>query len=112
MESVKDNNLFNLLKEHEDPKSSWDLEDKIMRKIELLERAKEIKDNSLKYAWLFFGIGLISGSLITSFWFSPKEIFFNIPVERLIFPTQIGMVFFLLLFFNELYKTSLKKNKV
>ena len=108
-ESEKDNKLSSLLKNYESPKSPWDMEDKIMREINALEKQKANKKHYLQYAWIFFGVGLISGSLVTSFWFSPTEFVFNIPMERLVFPIQIGVVFFLLLFFNELIKVTFKK---
>ena len=101
--------LFNKKSTRNDIGESWEVSD-VDGNISIVSNGA-LKDKSLKFAWLFFGIGLISGSLITSIWFSPKEFIFNIPVERLLFPTQIGMVFFLLLFFNELYKSTIKFNK-
>jgi len=108
----KDEKLSQLLKNYEVPSSSWDLEDRIMKQIYVHEKQKARKSNYLKFSWIFFGFGLISGSLITSFWFSPTKFILNISLERLMFPLQLVVVFALLLFFNELLKTTLlAKNK-
>jgi len=111
MFSEKDDKLSQLLKTYENPKSSWDLEDRIMKQIHAYEKQKNAKNIYLKFAWVFFGVGLILGSLITSFWFSPTKFVFHIPSERLFFPLQIVIVFALLLFFNELLKTTLLAKK-
>lgn len=105
-----DKTLKDLLSTYENPKTSWDFEDKVMHKITETEKKNEkVQSKSLKLAWLFFGIGLVSGSLITSLRLSPNELILNVPIEEFMFPFQIGMVFFLLLFFNELYRSTIRK---
>ncbi len=106
--SVKDEQLAQWLKNVSQPKPSWDLEDRIMEKIQAYEKQKAFKINYLRFSWIFFGVGLILGSFVTIFWFSPTEFVFSVPTEKLIFPFQILVVFILLLLFNELFKTTFK----
>ena len=106
-----DEDIKKILNEQEKPTLSEQFESRLLNEFIKQKKLKEAKNKYLKLSWIFFGIGLIVGSIVTTIWVSPFSFDIILPAERIIFAFQIAGIFIFLLFFNELIKTTFFRKK-
>ena len=108
--SNKEKQLVSKLMKHSNNKIPFeDFEDRMMDKIYEEKQKDKAVLGSIRFAWLFFFIGLFLGLLITRITSNLDGLIDGIPMEQIAFFSQIGIALLLLFQLDKLIDFRFKK---
>ena len=99
----------NLMKHAEMEMPFSDFEDRMMDQIYEEKNQSKAVNNNIRIAWFFFFLGLFFGLLITNMTANLDSLAEGIPVEQIVFFTQVGIALLLLFQLDKLIDFRLKK---
>ena len=108
----QDRFLKQIMAKKEVPEVPSELENKIMNEINQIAFQKSTNNRSFQLAWLFLIIGAILGIFLSTLLLSSDLIIFDIKVNQLRMPLLILLIGALLLIFDRLLRTVLKKDYI
>lgn len=99
----KEEKLFKSLMKHARVELPFqDFEDRMMDKIHQEKQHRQLVKTNIRYAWLFFFLGLFLGLLITSLTAQLHQQLYGIPLKKIAIVLQIGIVLIFLFQFERL----------
>lgn len=104
----KDTDLQRILLDREIPEPSGRLDEIIMIEIGEITKRKKENQKSLRFAWIFFAIGLLSGVLLTTLLIDYEGYKAEAILSSKIF-LQIFTVIILLVLFDRLYDATVNE---